>query len=374
MKQTTIPADETVGPYRAMPIWLALPPHSGAARSALVHQTQPISPRFTINERIPTAVSRRNTNGHVGRLHAFELQPAELRPERTILLPLDPRPRISMVDSYAKSGNACGPHAHGPAAIDFNAQSGLISWSGRSASRVPTPQSAIAPQPRTPTETWRAAPMKPSNPVTGRLASIAFGSQPGAAAQIRGALRKLVVPSYFLLSQAPNGFHLAIPPAQTVTAATIQAPVPFQIWDSETNMRLPGPGFRHESQDFHSKHELSTDGARTRMPGVEPIAALAHFPLGLDTVIQAGEPWARDRDPFIKVVPEALPLPEAVVAPHPAIGFSRGLLIWTEVLNSYMRRNLCSPRLRESSRVVHALRLGPARKVADKNKISAVSL
>ena len=43
--------DETAAPYRAIPLWGALPPDSGASRSAPGRKTEPFSPHVTIVER-----------------------------------------------------------------------------------------------------------------------------------------------------------------------------------------------------------------------------------------------------------------------------------------------------------------------------------
>jgi len=364
---------------RAMPLWLASP-SSGTARTAAGRQTTPVSPCVTIVERIPAADFRKKTAGPEGSPFACPIEPVDIRPKRVLLSPFVPKEQISLVAFPGKPGSACGPRTNGPSAIHFGPQPGVIDRRGHPPGGELRPETPIACEPRTQRDTWRPKVLKPSDPVASQLASIAFEPQAGGSAEIRRpkqALRELVSPSarpwnsLTIPWQSFRGFHLALPPPEGTTEATVQAPDPTTLWNTASEMRLLGRRFLQELQELVWEHEPSRDGASTELPAIELVAAVTPFSPGLNEAFQDSKPSVEDREPFTKIVPETLPLPESARVPAPAVALSTGLSIWTGTINSYMQRNLCSPRLREGGRVVHMLRLAPAIQVNKECKISA---
>lgn len=362
-----------------MPLWLASP-SSGTARTAAGRQTPPVLPCVTIVERIPAADFRRKTVGPEGSPFACPIEPADIQPTRVALAPFVPKEQISLFAFPAKPGSACGPRTNGPSAIHFRPQPGAIDRRGHPAGGELRPEPPIVYQPRTQRDAWRPKVLKPSDPVASQLASIPFGPQAGGSAEVRRpkqALRELVLPSprpWHSLTipwQSFRGFHLALPPAEATTQATVQAPDPAALWNATSEMHRLGRRFLQELQELVWQHEPSRDGARTELPEVELVAAVVPFSPGLNEAFQNRKPSVEDREPFTKIVAETLPLAASARVPAPAVALSTGLSIWTGTINSYMQRNLCSPRLREGGRVVHMLRLAPAIQVDKECKISA---
>jgi hypothetical protein len=381
MKRTTTTVDETAAPYRAMPLWVTLPPNSGASSSAPGRKAQPLPPHATVVER-PRA-ARRNAGGQPAGLLIFAIQPAEIGHERAILPPFFPTQRVSTIDSRPKPNSPRGLGVREPVAMVFESQSGLSGRSARRAGRELTIPPPMAPEPHTTTENWRATAIGPSDLITTELVSVPFQPQAGTAGRIsrpQVALRELVLSplrassGLRVLPPFTGGVHLALPPAETATHVTIPTSVKSDIWKTETAVDLPSNRFLRESGEIRRERELSTEGARTPLRKIRPVPATAPFPAGLTTPFQNGEPKVGGENPPIKAVDASLPLPGSAVAPRPVVALPTGLVVWTGVLNSYVRRIVCSPRLREGVRDVHALRLAPTKKIKEERKISGALL
>jgi hypothetical protein len=362
-----------------MALWLASP-SSGTARTAPGLQTPPVSPCLKIIQRIPAADSKRKTGGPEGPPFTWPIQPAEVRPERVTLSPFVPKEHLSIVASYGKPGNACGPRTNGPAAIRFMPQPGLMDRKGHPPGGELTAEPPMVSEPQMQRDAWRPRMLKPSDPAPSQLASIPFEPQTGGSAEIRRpkqALRELVLPSprpWYSLTipwQSFLGFHLALPPAEAASETTVQAMHPAALWNSTNDMHLRGRRSLQELKEIPWRHAPSPNGVRTKIPAVEPIAVVAPLSPGLNRAFQGGKPSGADPKPFTKIVGETLPLPHSVVTPAPIVALSTGLSIWTGTINSYTQRTWCSPRLREGGRAVHMLRLAPSIQVKEECKISA---
>jgi hypothetical protein len=165
-----------------------------------------------------------------------------------------------------------------------------------------------------------------------------------------------------LLSESPNGFILAVPPSSTASVVMMSESTPSAPWKRRTNSDFPGLALLEQSQMLLERSEPTHAGARTLLPVVKPAALMAAFQPGLNVAFQGDEPFLTDESPFIRKLGQIPPAPHPAGAPRPGMAFSTGFLAWMDPLNSYVRRNPSTPRFRENTRLVHALRLAPAGK------------
>jgi len=360
-----------LGPQnRMMPIWQTPPPSVGASRSAPGNRTRPISPRVTVLEHIPAVEFKRDTNGREASLLTFALEMAEYRPARADAPPIVLQHDLCMAASWVMSGGVCSPRTHEQFSIKFDVQAGLIAASGRPPGGEVRPLAAFAPKPRPQEEVESAGVLKPKLSAMSLLAAVQFDPQAGTGATIPGAHERfgeLVLPplsqfSRVSSSQSSRAFNMELGPAHSPKNANVKAPWAASIWNSGTNMDLPGSLFLGATREFSCKPKVSTEGPRIPLPGTHPVAPGVPFTLAVSTISEGAPPSFGGREPVIKVVSKVMPLPEFVLAPRPGVASRSGLLIWTAPINSYRRRKLGTPRLREGGKLIHSLPVGPATK------------
>jgi len=375
MKRTNS-VDETAARYRAMPLWLISPPVQNVLSSAPGRKTQPIPPRLGGVEKPPAA--RRSPGGQVAGLCALAIQAAEITLERETLVPFYPPTRISTIESRVKPDNPGGLRALGPVAVVFQTPSragaGREFPTGREVKLPP----AIAPEPRPQSEAWRAAPIRPSNPIATSAVSLPFLPQAGTATRIsrpQPALRELVfspLPASSRKAATPAARYgqFVFPTPHAVAHAIMPDSFSADIWKTESASDLKTNRFVRESQEFRPKNQLSLEGGRTPLAKVKPVAIREPFPAGLIAPFQNQESRLPAGEPSVKIESPNLPSPIPAFVPRPVVALSTGLVVWSGVFNSYVRRIVCSPKLRDSVRDVHALRLAPTKTVHTEFKTS----
>jgi len=379
MQMTIDPPIELIAMCPAMALWLAPPSQLSDEGTVPGHRAQPFSPSVGIIDLIPPADFKRKTARTEGRAFSFLLQPVDVAAERIVLSEFAPKEHISTVVSFGKAGKACGPRAEGPVAILFAYQAGVTGASRRPPGGKLAAPPPFAVEPRIETKAWSAASLKPSEPLAHPAACIPFEPQtagPGEIRRPKQALRELVQPSarpwhsLSILWQSFRGFHLALPAVEVASDPDVQARGTVLLWNSPSDEFLSGRRFLRESAEIPFEREPSDDGARARLTGVQPISIVELFSTGFTAAIRGGKASVEDPDPFTKMVSERLPLPKSVETPAPIIALSHGLSVWNGTINSYIRRTIWAPRLREGGRAIHTLRLAPVIQVNEPSEIT----
>ena len=381
MQQTTLPANDAIKSCKAMPIWQPTPSKSGVARTGSSKQTSPFLPSVALIEHIPFADSRARSGGPEGRPIVFQIEAAGVVPESIKTAPFAPNEHISTAAPYAKPGKTCGPRAGWPAAIQFAPLAGVTQKKGRPPGGELKPEPPISYQTSTHTDCWRAQALKPTDPLPSEVVSPGFGPHAGGGSsegrRPKQALRELVLPSprpWHSLSipwQSFLGFHLAVPRAEAAAQSTVQRPGSATLWTTACEMLRHGRRSLPDWQELLWEQQPAPATARAHAGRIEPSEILAFLSPGFDLPLRGNKPSAPDREPFIDEVSDTLPPSAAALGPAPIIGLPEGLPVWTGTTNSYMTRNLCSPRLREGGRAVHMLRLAPSVQVNEECEISA---
>ncbi len=367
MKRATIPGHNTVPPHGALSIWRAFPLQSGASRSMQGGRTRPISPRVAIVENIPAAAIKQVPGGQaIGRI-VIAMEPVALRPTHTPVTPFSPRLGPCLIPDSAKSVHASGLKTQAGSAIKFEVQPYIRAENQRAGAKMTAPH-PIAPQLDIRREAWRA-PVRPSAPAKCRNASIRFEAQPVLGAAWDGSAEKASRKLARL-----RGFALDLPPVEVPKGPTVRDSAPAVLWNSESDMDLATRCSLRNFQEYPCRHQPSTSGIPIPLSEVLPRAALVPFSPGLNGAVPGLKPSLGVRDPFIRVGSEVLPLFERVQAPSPVVALSSGLPVWTGTVNSYSRRKLCAPRVRDKGRVIHVLMVAPVRKAAESSKNLAKSL
>jgi len=373
MLSTTIPAIDTTKICPAVPVWLVPVSHLDQQSSALRYQIQPLEPRPSVFEFIAAADFRRKAGQPEGQPYAFLIAPAELCPERVMLAPFVPKQRISTLPYYRKPGNAGEPRTIGMSRFH------LPSAPGRMDRRpLPTPQ-PFASEPRTETEGWPIAALKPSQPPPGKAAPIVLRAQAGGSGAVRPkqGLRELALPSprpwhsVAVLWKSFHGFHFAMPMPETPAEVHLANLTSIAPWNTCADVCLTGRKLFRESAEILFEPQLSLEGARTLLQPTEVMEAVAPFVPGLDTPLLGSRLYV-EAQPFPEApVYETLPWPLSAEMRLPVIALPDGLLIWTESTNSYTRRHLSAPRLREGGRAIQTLRLAPSLEMDEPCEVSA---
>lgn len=380
MLSTTIPAIESTRTCPAVAIWLVAESPLDEENGARTHPIQPFPPSIAVVDFIPAADFKRKTGRPQGQPLEFLIPAADVRPERVTLGPRVPEQNILMVASAsAKPCNACAPRTNGIVEVELASQPGRADRTGRGLSmELPVPPPFTC-EPRTQTEAWRAAALKPSHPLPSEPWPLAVRPQAGGSAVTRPkqALRELVLPSprpwhsLAIWWESFRGFHIAVPMPEAITEVRLTTPVSIALWNNCAEAYLPGLRFLGQSAEKSFELQPSFEGALAKLPHVELVEALAPFSPGLDEPFRGSKPFL-DAEPFPQAgVPETLPLPISAKTPSPVIGLPEGLLVWTGTINSYTRRSWRLPRLHEGGRTVHTLQLAPAPPVTEPFEMSA---
>ncbi len=365
MKQA-ISIEATTVPYRAIPMWEALPIESDAAGFALGRHAPSIDPRPCVVENVGLAVHVSNIHRHSSGPRALAVRPMEIPRQQLRASPFFSAKELRTVDSRKKPGNLTRPASSGRAAIHFVSESGLVA--GLPPGLKPPSASHVDPIAHTETESWRATPWRPFAPNQTSPETLSFAPTIAPPAHFSGRhlpVRENQVPcrswySSTLLSESPDGFVLAVPPTCTASVVMMSESAPFESWNRKTNSDFPGLAFLAQSQMLWEQPEPTHAGARTLLPMVEPVSSIAVFQPGLNSAFHGAEPFLADESPFIRNVAQIPPAPQPAGVPRPGMAVSTGFPAWIDPLNSYVRRNPSAPRFRENSRIVHALRLAPA--------------
>jgi hypothetical protein len=378
MLPTTIPASDTTKICPAVAIWLVPASQSGHESCTRSNQIQPFEPRSTVFEFIAAADFRRKTGQPEGELFVFLIAPAELHTERVEIAPFVPKQHISAPPCYAKPGNDCAPRTSGLDGIEFACAPGRKDRRGRllgAALPVPPP---LACEPHAQTEAWRAAALKPFQPLPSKPSPLVLRAQTGGSKAIRPkqGLRELALPSprpwhsLTVLWESFDGVHFAMPIPESAAAVRLPNPTSIAPWNMCVDAALPGRRFLRESAEIPFDLQPSLEGARTLLAPVEMLEAIAPFLPGLDKPLRGGNPSVETAPIPEAALSEMLPLPMSPKTPLPGIALPEGLLIWSGSINSYIRRYWCAPRLREGGRVVHTLRLAPSSQVSESVEVS----
>ena len=156
MKQV-ISIEATTVPYKAIPIWEALPIQSGAEGFAIGRHAPSIEPRSCVVESIGRAAHVSNINRHSSGPRALAVRPLEIARQRLSASPFFAAKELCTVASRKKPGNLTKPASSGRVAIHFVSESGLVagrsSGSGTSAGtpmsiRSPTRKQDLGARPR----------------------------------------------------------------------------------------------------------------------------------------------------------------------------------------------------------------------------------
>jgi len=365
MKQV-ISVEAITVPYKAIPIWEALPIQSGAEGFAIGRHAPSIEPRPCVVESIGRAVHVSNIHRHSSGPRALAVRPLEIPRQRLSASPFFSVKELCTVASGKKPGNLTKPASSGRVTIHFGSESGLVA--GLPPGLELRPVAHVDPIAHTETGSWRAAPWRPFAPNQTSSETISFVPTVAPPARFPGRqqpVRENQVPyrswySSTSLSQSPNGFVLAIPPTSAASVLMMSESAPTAPWRTRANSDFPGLVLLEQSQILWEHSEPTHAGAATLLPLVKPVASIAAFQLGLNSAYQGEEPFLESESPFVRNVAQIPPAPQSACVPRPGMAFSTGFLAWIDPLNSYVRRNPCTPRFRENSRIVHALRLAPA--------------
>jgi len=362
-----------------MNIWLASPSRSGPESTVPGDQAGPFSPSVTILKFVPPADFKSRTGRIEGRPFALAIEAAEVTVKRIVLSEFAPAEHVSLGAGLAKAGKACGPRTEGPAEIYVALHPGLTERSGRPpGARLATPP-PFGAEPRVETEAWHATSLRPSQPLPSKPASLAFEPQTGTSIEIRRpkqALKELVLPSarpwqsLTIFWQSFRGFHFAFPAVEVASEPRMHGTALAALWNTPVDGCSSGPRLLCQSAEIAFEHEPSAEGACPGMLVLNLISIDELCSPGFDAAIRGSKLPLRNPDPFTQMVRETLPLAKSVETPAPQIALTQGLSIWNATINSYIRRNLWSPRLREGGRVIHTLRLAPVIQVNESCEIS----
>jgi hypothetical protein len=367
MKQA-ISIEVTSVPYKAIPIWEALPIHSDAAGFAIGRHAPSIAPRSCVVESVGLAGYVSNIHRHSSGPRALPVRPMGIPRQQLSASPFFRAKDLCTVDSRKKPGNSTRPASSGRAAINFVSESGLVA--GLPPDLELSPASHVSPTAHAEIGSWRAAPRRPFAPNETSSETILFAPAIAPPARFPGRhlpMREHQVPcrSWYsspLLSESPSGFVLAVPPSSVSSAAIMSETAHSEPWKRRNNSDFPGLALLEQSQMRLEHFEPTHAGARTLLRLVRPVASMATFQPGLTAAFHGDEPFLTDESPFIKSLKQIPPAPQPAGTPRPGMAFSTGFSAWIDPLNSYVRRNPCAPRFRDNTRLVHALRLRPAGK------------
>ena len=366
MKQT-ISIEAAAAPYSAIPVWEALPIQlAGTGCAVGGEQAQPIAPKSSVVKRFEPVARVGNANRHFSGPRALAILPLQTSLMPSSVSPLFPQKSISTLDSRKKPGNLTIPGSGRLAAINLASESGLID--GLPPGLGLPPAFPVDPVVQTGKGSWRAASRRPSAPNVAWLGAISFPLKSVPPAHFPGRRQPVgenVVPcrswySLTRLSESPQGFVFAPPPAATSSTASIGRSAPFGTWKRRTNNEFPGLSLLEQSGVCEETPQPTYAGARTLLPLIKPRTSRLSFQPGLTGALQGDEPFLNDESPFIRDVEKVPPASHAAEAPRPGMAFSTGFLAWIDPVNSYVRRNPGAPRFRDNSRIVHAMRLAPA--------------
>jgi hypothetical protein len=194
-----------------------------------------------------------------------------------------------------------------------------------------------------------------------------YQPQAGSAAVARRpkqALRELVLPSprpwNTLTTESLRGYQIAGPPPAGTAMAHLLIADSTALWASYKDAHIPGLLFLRQSEEIALERQPLLDATRAPLRKVELIPAVVAFSPGLKEALN-GKRVSMQADAFERLfVENALPCPMAAIVPLPAVALQKGLVIWTQSINSYNRRQTGTPRLRYGGRLVHSLRLAPS--------------
>ncbi len=381
MQLTIDPPSEPITMCGPLPLWLAPQSRPSGEKTGAGRAAEPVPPSVGIVDRIPPAdFDKKKTGRAEGQPFGFLIEPVDAAVERIVLSQFAPKEQMATVVYCAKFGKICGPQTEGPAALLLSLQSGQADRSRRPpGGRLTLPPPVLA-EPRIETKVWSAPWLRPSEPLSSSAAYIPFELQAGSSSEVRRpkqALRELVQPSprpwhaLTILWQSFRGFHLAMPTIEVASDTGVQTRGTAILWNAPTDGPFRGRVLLGESSAILIEREPSAEGACARLTVVVPVSSIELLPVDFNTAFRGSKPPAQNPDPFVGMVAETLPHPKSVEAPAPIIALSSGLAVWNGTINSYIRRNIWAPRLREGGRVIHTLRLAP---VIQANESSEITL
>ena len=373
MKQV-LSLEPTSTPSRAISIWEALPIQSVAPQFGNAPAELAMAPRCRVVKSLGSVGPVSNIHRNSAGPRRFTLLAMGIPVQKSSASPFFSPKEPRTVDSRKKPGNVTIPGSSGRMGVNFASESGLID--GIPPAFELPPVSHFHPTPQTGTGSWRATPQRPFAPNDAPTETLAFVPASAPPDRFTGRalpVRENQVPyrswhgsthspsiSSRSLSEA-NGFILAVPPNGNSSKVRMSESKPFRPWIGRTNHDFPGLSFLDQCEVLWDDYPPTDAGARTLLPLIKPVASISVFQPGLHSPYPGDKPFLAEEAPFVKDVENKMPLAQHAAAPGPVIAFSSGFLTWMDPLNSYVRRNPCPPRFRENSRIVHALRLAPAR-------------